>query len=336
MAITTEMTNNHITATNAQTAAAQAKAAQARGNAVTDRGTRIVTSNNEMDTSSFLKILAAEMKNLDPTSSGQDSTAQVTQMAQFSSMQVMQNLNATMTDSAYDQMVGKTVILNQKDANGQYIKGIVNGVIKQSGSTFFDMEINGEEQEVKASNVIGVNGSDTNTISNYRSALNSDFLAASSLASNKQSVVIPDVDENKKPILVKGKVSGAYIDTVDRAVVKVKVDLVDDAGNSTGKSKIYDYSSIVRAGDLTNEDMNVKLTDTTGTIATTTDGTSKYVPSTSGTKKSTDIYYPYPGEVKKNTSATTSRTTGNSSTDTNTSNNSTTDTSGTSSSTVGA
>jgi len=335
MAVTTQMTDNHISATDAQTTAAQAKAAQARGNAVTDKGTRIVTSNNEMDTTSFLKILTAEMKNLDPTSSsGQDSTAQVTQMAQFSSMQVMQNLNTTMTDSAYNQMVGKTVIINQKDANGQYLKGTVNGVIKQSGSTFYDMEIDGEEQEVKASNVIGVNGSDTNTISNYRSALNSDFLAASSLASNKQSVVIADVDDNKSPILVKGKVSGAYIDTVDHAVVKVKVDLVDDNGNSTGKNKIYDYSSIVRAGDLTNEDMNVKLTDTTGTIATATDGTSKTVPSTA-TKTTDKVWYPYP-EVITNNTTTTSGTTGNSSTDTNTSSNSTTGTSGTSGSTAGA
>lgn len=335
MAVATQMTDKHITGENAKKATKDAIAAKTRGNAVTSRGTRIVNSNGEMDTTSFLKILTAEMKNLDPTSSSsQDSTAQVTQMAQFSSMQVMQNLNTTMTDSAYNQMVGKTVIINQKDSNGQYLKGIVNGVIKQSGSTYFDMEIDGEEQEIKASNVIGVNGSDANTISNYRSALNSDFLAASSLASNKQSVVIPDIDEKKNTILVKGKVSGAYIDTVDRAVVKVKVDLVDDDGNSTGKSKIYDYSSIVRSGDLTKEDMNVKLTDTTGTIATTTDGTSKTAPSTTK-KKADDIYYPYPEVVKKDT--TTPGTTDNTSTDTaNTSSDSTTGTSGTSGSTTGA
>ena len=36
-------------------------------------------------------------------------------MAQFASMEQMPNLNTTMSDSAYQQMLGKKVILNEKD-----------------------------------------------------------------------------------------------------------------------------------------------------------------------------------------------------------------------------
>lgn len=56
----------------------------------TSRGTKITTSDQSFDKNSFLKILSAQLSNLDP-SSNQDSTAYVTQMAQFASMEQMQN-----------------------------------------------------------------------------------------------------------------------------------------------------------------------------------------------------------------------------------------------------
>lgn len=302
MAVSNVMNDKHVSATDAKTNAANAKVAEARGNPTTERGTRIVTSTGGISKDSFFKILVAEMSNLDPTSQ-QDSTAQVTQMAQLTAMEQTQNLNNTMSDYAYNQMVGKQVILNQRDENNAYVKGYVNGVIKMSGSTYLDMVIDGEAQDIKAENVIGVYGSDINGVSNTRSALNSDFLAASSLASSKQSVVLSDVDADKNAILVKGKVTGAYIDTVSNSVVKVKVDLVDDDGNSTGNSKVYDYSNIVRAGDLTKDDMNLKITSTTGTIGTTTDGTSKGSENI-GKKENKNTWYPYPNTSNDSTDST--------------------------------
>lgn len=307
MAIQPQMVDNHIKAEDAKKAAEDAKKNAALGNPVTKRGTRIVKSNGEMDMNSFLTILAAQMKNLDPTgSSGQDSTAQVTQMAQFSSMGVMQNLNNTMTDSARNDMVGKRVILNQKDSSGNYITGVVNKVIKKLGDTFYNIDVNGQEREYRASNVIGVNGSDTNTMSNYRSALNTDFVAASTLGG--KNVVLSDVDENKKPVLVKGKVVGVYLDTVNGAGVKVKIGLLDDKGELNGKSKVYDYSSIVRAGDLEAEEMKVEIpaTGEIGTIGNSTTGVAKPI---SATGKDSDedapIYYDRPQtETDKEASST--------------------------------
>ena len=66
----------------------------------TTKGTKIVTSTGgSMDKTAFLKILASELSNLDPTQN-QDSSAYVTQMAQFASVEQMSNLNETMTKSS--------------------------------------------------------------------------------------------------------------------------------------------------------------------------------------------------------------------------------------------
>lgn len=274
MALSTEMNTRNTSGADAVLNAKNAKAAKAAGNATTDRGTLITKSNSEFDKNSFLKILAAQLSNLDPTSN-QDSTAYVTQMAQFASMEQMNNLNTTMSDYAYQQMVGKKVIINEKYDDGTYVKGYVNEVIKKSGGTFYKVLIDGKEEEIDVKNIIGtVETTDSNTNANNRAALNSDFLAASALADKEQNVVIASVNDSGKTVLVKGKVTGAYIDTVSGAVVKIKVEVLD--GDENSSTKTYNYGDIVRAGDLTEDEMDVKLnTTTSSTITTGTSGSAK-------------------------------------------------------------
>lgn len=247
----------YISGADAKKTAKNAKAAEAAGNPTTSRGTPIRKSNTEFDKNSFLKILAAQLSNQDP-SQNQDSSAYVSQMAQFASMEQMSNLNTTMSDYAHQEMVGKEVILNQKDDSGAYITGTVSKVIRKSGTTYYDVIINGKKQEIDSKNVIGATeGNDYNLSANSRTALNSDFIAASALASKNQNVLVADEDENKKVILVKGKVTGAYIDTSTTPVVKIKVDVTDADG--TTSTKTYKYGDIVSAGDLTEDEMNATI-----------------------------------------------------------------------------
>lgn len=253
----------------------------------TANGTKILKKNdNTMDKNSFLKILSAQLSNLDPTQN-QDSSAYVSQMAQFASMEQMQNLNTTMSDSAYQQMIGRTVITNEKDDNGSYIEGYVTQVVKESGGTYLSMLVNGKEEKVAVENIIGtVQATDSNTNANSRTALNSDFLAASALADKQEKVVIATLDDNKKTVLVKGKITGAYIDTVSGPTVKIKVDVLDDNGKPTGETKTYDYGDIVRAGNLADDDMKVNLNSTTtsgSTSETDTNSSSNSSSSGSGT-----------------------------------------------------
>ena len=273
MAIETELNYKYTSGADAVTNAKNAKAAQTAGKATTNRGTLITKSNTEFDKNSFLKILAAQLSNLDPTQN-QDSSAYVAQMAQFASMEQMQNLNTTMSDYAYHQMIGKKVILDDKSDDGTTnIQGYVTKIKKKSTGTFANIIIDGKEEEVDVSKIIGVvETTDSNTTANNRAALNSDFLAASALADKKQNVVIATLDSDKKTILIKGKATGAYIDTVNSATVKIKIDVLGSDGKPTGESKTYDYGDIVRAGDLTDDDMNVSL-ETAATNATSSSGT---------------------------------------------------------------
>lgn len=253
----------------------------------TANGTKILKkTDNTMDKNSFLKILSAQLSNLDPTQN-QDSSAYVSQMAQFASMEQMQNLNTTMSDSAYQQMIGRTVITNEKDDNGSYIQGYVTQVLKESGGTYLGMLVNGKEAKIAVENIIGtVQTTDSNTNANSRTALNSDFLAASALADKQEKVVIATLDDKKKTVLIKGKITGAYIDTVSGATVKIKVDVLDDNGKPTGENKTYDYGDIVRAGDLADDDMKVNLNNNTanGSISETgTNSSSNSNSSGSGT-----------------------------------------------------
>ncbi|BCZ48590.1 hypothetical protein psyc5s11_46570 [Clostridium gelidum] len=240
---------------------------------ITENGTKIRRrTDSTMDKNAFLKILSAQLSHLDP-SQNQDSTAYVTQMAQFTSMEQMQNLNTTMSNSAYQQMVGKTVITNETNDKNEYIQGYVTEVIKKSGGTYFKMQIDGKEKEISAENVIGtVQANDTdaisnsNAISNGKTAINSDFLAASALAGGQKSVVIGSTGTDNKITFVKGKVTGAYIDGVS-AKVKIKVDVLDAENNTANKT--YNYDDIIKAGDLTPDEMTATIKEVEAALAKT-------------------------------------------------------------------
>ena len=236
-------------------AASNANAANA--GSTTDRGTKIVEyGDTGMGKDAFLKLLVAQMTNMDPTQD-QDSTAYVTQMAQFASIEQMNNLNTTMTDFSVRNLLGKHVIVNQYDANGNAIEGTVIGVQTKSGKQYLSiLDTNGELQDnIESSKVAGVieNASDnTSAIS----ALNTQFIAASALKG--QRVVIVDEDDDGKTIVIKGKVEGAYIDGGD---VKIKINKFDDNLNETGETVVYSYLDIYKAGDLSDKDMDVNPSD---------------------------------------------------------------------------
>lgn len=222
----------------------------------TDRGTKIVEyGDTGMGKDAFLKLLVAQMTNMDPTQD-QDSTAYVTQMAQFASIEQMNNLNTTMTDFSVRNLLGKHVIVNQYDANGNAIEGTVIGVQTKSGKQYLSiLDTNGKLQDnIESSKVAGVIDGSDNT--GAISSLNTQFIAASALKG--QRVVIVDEDDDGKTIVIKGKVEGAYIDGGD---VKIKINKFDDNLNETGETVVYSYLDIYKAGDLSDKDMDVNPSD---------------------------------------------------------------------------
>lgn len=91
--------------------------------------TKQTRGTSELGKDAFLQLLVAQMKYQDPLNPSSD-TEFISQLAQFSSLEQMQNLNATMTNSQAFGYVGKYVVINSTDNNGKDVtaEGLVDYV----------------------------------------------------------------------------------------------------------------------------------------------------------------------------------------------------------------
>ena len=89
-------------------------------------------SNSSLGKDDFLKLLVTQLQYQNPLDP-MDNTAFVAQMAQFSSLEQMQNLNATMANIHASNLIGSTI--NFSNDNGNLITGIVGGTSTSSGVT---------------------------------------------------------------------------------------------------------------------------------------------------------------------------------------------------------
>lgn len=107
----------------------------------TANGTTIIQSgDSSLDKNAFLKILTAELSNQDPTST-QDGTQYISQMAQFSSLEQMTNLNSSVKLNNASSLIGKTVALKDLDLNGNQFGGVVKSVTKNGDTVSVNVAI---------------------------------------------------------------------------------------------------------------------------------------------------------------------------------------------------
>lgn len=210
----------------------------------TDRGTPIIKPGNEMDKNAFLKILAAELANQDPTADI-DPTAYVSQMAQFAAMEQMTNLNETMSNSSAHNLVGKGVTVSILDSEGIPYTGVVKGVTTTGGRTTVSVEVNeGGKTIYKDFNmsdivtVLDVPDYSIPPLNNMNG--NMQFLLASSFMG--KTVELKGKDENDDPL--SGVVKGVF---KDNGQIKIRVEHED------GTIKEYNYEDVVKVGDFSGE-----------------------------------------------------------------------------------
>lgn len=88
----------------------------------------------ELGKDEFLKLLVCQLQNQDPLNP-QDDTDFIAQLAQFSALEQMTNMNSTMTSTSAYSLVGKEVIVQTKDSTGEYkeIRGTVDYVEMKNG-----------------------------------------------------------------------------------------------------------------------------------------------------------------------------------------------------------
>lgn len=232
--------------------AASAKTYTSRGTKITEYG------DTGLGKDSFLQLLVAQMTNMDPTQD-QDSTAYVTQMAQFASIEQMNNLNTTMTGYSVRNLLGQTAIVNMADEKGNYIEGTVLGAYQKSGKYYLSIlnSADGKTYDNIDSNKVTAVVSNSNMPQSI-SAINTQFLAASSL--KDQRVVYAELNEDGKSVksIVKGIATGAKMDSDG---VKVTIKVLDDNLEETSEVKTVPYTDLYKMGDLTDEEMNVTAED---------------------------------------------------------------------------
>lgn len=185
----------------------------------TSRGTKIQKGSTELDKNAFLKILTTELSNQDPDNT-QDSSAYVAQLAQFSSLEQMSNINTNMALSSANAMIGKGVVVSDLDTNGNQYAGIVKSVSKSGSNIVLNVDVGtGTTSDIKQfayEDVVGVtnNPNETTNISNNDLSLMSE----AAMIGKKAEFNSKDTSGNNYTGLIQGIV-------VDNGVLNLKVQL---------------------------------------------------------------------------------------------------------------
>ncbi len=221
----------------------------------TKRGTKIVKKGQEMDKNAFLKILTAELTNQDPMNA-KDSIQYISQLAQFSSLEQMANLNSTMSFNSAGNMVGKTVALSSYDDYGRQYGGTVTNVRKDGDDIILSVNvakykgnelIGREDKEFNfkdVSDVLSVPDEKDHMISyliDHMNYLNDNlsFMGASSLIGKKVEIE-PKTSQEKDD--KKEKIMGTVLETFrSKEGIKVKVKL-----DGEGEEKEFLYSEVMK------------------------------------------------------------------------------------------
>lgn len=101
------------------------------------------TTTSSLDKDAFLQLLVTQMQNQDPLEPT-DNTQYMSQLAQFSQLEAMNNLNSSYSNSQAMNLVGQYVILNVTDAAGNVSQkgGLVEYVTMSNGDAL--LHVNGE------------------------------------------------------------------------------------------------------------------------------------------------------------------------------------------------
>ena len=100
-----------------------------------------VSSNDSMDKEAFLQLLVAQMKYQDPLQPTSN-TEYISQYAQFSQVEQMQNMSATMELTRASAMVGELVSVKSTSTSGEVteVEGIVEYVSYENNKAYVSIE----------------------------------------------------------------------------------------------------------------------------------------------------------------------------------------------------
>jgi flagellar basal-body rod modification protein FlgD len=117
-----------------------ASTAQSRGAA---SGSGSLAGSNELGKDEFLQLLVIQMENQDPLNP-MDNTQMIAQLAQFSALEQMQNLNASFAKIQHQGNLSQAMALNGKNVHlefqdGSIVEGLVEKVMIQNGELYLQI-----------------------------------------------------------------------------------------------------------------------------------------------------------------------------------------------------
>lgn len=226
----------------------------------------------------FLKLLSAQMQYQDPLEPSKD-TEFIAQLAQFSSLEQMENLNTTMSNSQYYSLAGKYVSSDIKLEDGRTgtIVGIVDSVFTKGGTSYAELgscmfiDEAGETSALKGTYVVQSSGInqvyDNDLFKPTDTGKGVTLLEASTLIGKTVTATItekvteqvpkqkavPVLDENDEPVL----------DEDGKPVTKME-NVLDDEGK-----QVYEDVENDKKSDVSGRVTGVAITD--GDIVLTLD-----------------------------------------------------------------
>ena len=98
-------------------------------------------ASSDLGKDDFLKLLVTQMQYQDPLNPQAD-TDFIAQLAQFSSLEQMQNLNQTNTNSQAFNLVGKEVLIENTNSKGEttQVRGTVDYVTVKNGTAYLSID----------------------------------------------------------------------------------------------------------------------------------------------------------------------------------------------------
>ena len=98
---------------------------------------------SSLDKDAFLQLLVTQMKYQDPLNPSSN-TEYMSQLAQFTSLEEMENLNATFRQSDAQSLVGSYVIIKTENSAGgtDYVSGLVDYVTMTNGKPYLSINDN--------------------------------------------------------------------------------------------------------------------------------------------------------------------------------------------------
>ncbi len=197
------------------------------------------TPKSELGKDDFLKLLVAQLRYQDPLKPMEDKEF-IAQMAQFSSLEQMQNLNTSFNAVKAFNLIGKAVeavIVDPDTAEVKTVVGLVQNVKISNGKVY--VVVDGEDVEVdKVTQVLGIKEEDLskNNISFYTGLIGFDVQGY--LGNNDGGLI--EVEGSLKSVESTAYGIVAVLDGVGLDIIKLEDESFDKNEGETIKVKVLD------------------------------------------------------------------------------------------------